>query len=287
MSVTIDRMDNMMYKAESKPITAEQYWALMRGESITSGNETLTVDDGPFHVPSEDLLAERGGPGSGHFGHEGRPGEVGGSKPSGGSESSGEKGRRRVGLTSARPGRPEDQVFQDMEEFAAALAKIQGVENPQVVAGTGGWEGGEEPTWVIEFSGNGQATSLIAQTAKKYDQDGVLLMDPCRADADCSPVVDFHFNSRLSEQQRDQIQQWLVEEGIGGWTWYSNNGKPSLRAVAVPQWGGNSEAHLRATERLKSIFASNDLEFESEIGQALVSVMNKEGQNSYDEYIRD
>jgi hypothetical protein len=57
--------------------------------------------------------------------------------------------------------------------------------------------------------------------------------------------------------------------------------------VAVPQWGGNSEAHLRATERLKSIFASNDLEFESEIGQALVSVMNKEGQNSYDEYIRD
>jgi hypothetical protein len=30
----------------------------------------------------EKVVVERGGPGSGHFGHEGRPGEVGGSKPS-------------------------------------------------------------------------------------------------------------------------------------------------------------------------------------------------------------
>jgi hypothetical protein len=40
----------------------------------------VTGEEFPFDPWDEDLV-ERGGPGSGHFGHEGRPGEVGGSQP--------------------------------------------------------------------------------------------------------------------------------------------------------------------------------------------------------------
>ena len=62
----------------------------------------------------EDLRAvERGGPGSGHFGHEGRPGEVGGSQP--GDFHSGEPPRLLIKA-------PETYSREDAERVADALA---------------------------------------------------------------------------------------------------------------------------------------------------------------------
>jgi len=46
-------------------------------EAYEQNNEDLTA----LYDAEERLLQTRGGPGSGHFGHEGRPGEVGGSEP--------------------------------------------------------------------------------------------------------------------------------------------------------------------------------------------------------------
>ena len=83
MTIIIDRKDGENYKGDgAKPVTAEQYIMLIAGKSVEVGDETWTIDDGPFYVPLE-YLTERGGPGSGHYEHAGRPGEVGGSLPSG------------------------------------------------------------------------------------------------------------------------------------------------------------------------------------------------------------
>lgn len=56
-------------------VSGSQLAALVRGDAIMIGptKRVITLDDGPFVVS--------GGPGSGHRGHAGRPGEVGGSLP--------------------------------------------------------------------------------------------------------------------------------------------------------------------------------------------------------------
>lgn len=58
-------------------VTPDQFKSLLAGESAVVGltRRVVTLADGPFSI--------RGGPGSGFFGHAGRPGEVGGSSPSG------------------------------------------------------------------------------------------------------------------------------------------------------------------------------------------------------------
>lgn len=83
MTWIIDRKDDQKYVGDgAKPVTVEQYASLITGNTVEIDGKTISIDDGPFYVPTDDLT-ERGGPGSGHRGHEGRPGEVGGSLPSG------------------------------------------------------------------------------------------------------------------------------------------------------------------------------------------------------------
>jgi hypothetical protein len=65
-----------------------------RGETIVLGQDYSAVGGPPLHpncrcvlvaeLDEEKMFVQKGGPGSGNFGHEGRPGEVGGSGPGGG-----------------------------------------------------------------------------------------------------------------------------------------------------------------------------------------------------------
>ena len=80
-----------------------------------------------------------------------------------------------MGITSFREGKPLAQVKEDMEELKGALEDA-GARNTSVHLGTGGWEGGEEPTFVTSYE-NGEAVyPTIASLAKKWNQDGVLIM---------------------------------------------------------------------------------------------------------------
>jgi hypothetical protein len=65
-------------QAISIPLFA--YEQLIRGATVVVGGIEYTLDDGPFVVGTP-KLEERGGPGSGHHGHKGRPGKRGGSLP--------------------------------------------------------------------------------------------------------------------------------------------------------------------------------------------------------------
>jgi len=68
------------YTAPQVFVSSEQYEAIARGEAVEVDGQTYKAgDDVYFRVRAN--VVERGGPGSGNFGHEGRPGEVGGSAP--------------------------------------------------------------------------------------------------------------------------------------------------------------------------------------------------------------
>lgn len=77
-------------------------WQLRPVSSFASGTLAEKMPAGIVrHVRKDRMnipLTYRGGPGSGHFGHAGRPGEIGGSQDSGGDAASGEAGRRRKGV---------------------------------------------------------------------------------------------------------------------------------------------------------------------------------------------
>lgn len=77
-------------------------WQLRPVSSFASGTLAEKMPAGIVrHVRKDRMnipLVYRGGPGSGFFGHAGRPGEIGGSADSGGDAASGEAGRRRKGV---------------------------------------------------------------------------------------------------------------------------------------------------------------------------------------------
>lgn len=158
----------------------------------------------------------------------------------------------RIGMTSARQGwtgRPAKQVFTEMRAFERDLKGIKGVTNVSVVPGVGGWEGGSEPSWVVSYRGNGEAKRLVLKTAKQFDQDGILMLHPCRG-ANCDPAVDLRFDKPVGKTGRTLIESVLVGEGLGGWTWLKSGGRSVLRLVSVPAWGGETQKHLASTRRV-------------------------------------
>lgn len=158
----------------------------------------------------------------------------------------------RVGMTSARQGwtgRPARQVFTEMRAFERELRGIKGVTHVSVAPGVGGWDGGSEPSWVVSYRGNGEAKRLVLKTAKQFDQDGVLMLYPCRG-ANCDPAVDLRFDTPLGKSTRAIIESVLVGEGLGGWTWMKSKGHAVLRMVSVPAWGGDAQKHLASTRRV-------------------------------------
>lgn len=78
-AVQVDMRSELVERSNGSGIevSREQFMKLLAGEHILVGKSrrVVTLEDGPFQV--------KGGPGSGHFEHEGRPEKVGGSLPSG------------------------------------------------------------------------------------------------------------------------------------------------------------------------------------------------------------
>jgi GNAT superfamily N-acetyltransferase len=201
----------------------------------------------------------------------------------------------RIGMTSQRPEgdpghQPNREVFQHMGRFTESLKAIPGVSHVSVKPGVGGWEGGSEASWQVYYRGNGRATKLVAETAKKFNQDSVLMLKGChRAELKtpysgekCVPNVELSFASGVSKPMREQIEQVVVEEGITGWTWVKREGKTLLRMVSVPQWGSDPAAHQVQTktisQRLRELGAPNH----RRVRKVRVQVMDRD---SYDRYI--
>ena len=116
-----------------------------------------------------------------------------------------------AGITSARPGKGAVQVRQDMYQFISEMEGAR-VADVDVSMGRGGWEGGWEPTWVTSFNGNGNAVSLLARTAKKHDQDAILIMRRAKkGDKGASPKTSVSFGANLTHPEIEEIEQELAE----------------------------------------------------------------------------
>ncbi|MFA5035710.1 MAG: hypothetical protein WC479_00845 [Candidatus Izemoplasmatales bacterium] len=92
-------------------------------EDILSGKNLHTDNinnDGGYKYINKDLIILKGGAGSGHHGHKGRPGEVGGSLPKGASAA---KKVREVKFLNADevPEEHKNQIRQELEEYADEL----------------------------------------------------------------------------------------------------------------------------------------------------------------------
>lgn len=163
-------------------------------------------------------------------------------------------GVTRVGITSYRAiDKPDhrpvgETVGPDFERFATALRAIPTISHVSVKRGTGAWKGAWEPTWIVGYRGNGEARRLLAETAKRYNQDSVLLMHRSARAKD--PAVELQFSQKVSHAERDAINELLAAEKIGAWTWGRRGINTVLRSVAVPDWGGKADKHLLAMGRV-------------------------------------
>lgn len=210
--------------------------------------------------------------------HYGRPGEVGGSSPRKGGQgaSEGQKGHKQAGITSARPGKKGQQVFEEMKDFEEKLNGISTIRNPSVRPGLGGWEGGREPTWIVEYEGDGEAARLIADTAREHDQDAALIFEEAKGEGG-SPVTDFIIGESVEPDERNEIETAMVESRLGGWTWMrTSDGRRLVRAVSIPQWGGSEEAHRQSVARLQDFFSKIGMEVELSEGRVKVSVLDRD-----------
>jgi hypothetical protein len=229
-----------------------EYEAIIEARYGTGGKEDARW------VTIEDRAVLIGGPGQG--GGESRPAV-------------------RAGVTSARPGKDMEQIRKEMAEFEEMLKQTP-VENLKVQLGTGGWEGGSEPTFVTSYEGNGEALKVLARAGKMWNQDGVLVMQ--RVDEGGEPLSRLSFGQDLSPEQMGAIEKALVRNGLGGWTWGRHEEGTSLMAVNVPQWGGEAESHRQAMANILDTLKQAGLEVQHEEESVLVVTMDED---SYDEYI--
>ena len=213
---------------------------------------------------------------------EGRPVFIGGPGQGGGGSSAGggDKPSFQIGITSARPGKPADQIQRDMEEFGAVMSETP-IENLSVQLGTGGWEGGEEPTFITSYDGNGEALSALAEYGKKWNQDGVLVMQ--RAESGGEPQSRISFNTNLDQNHMAAIEQSMTSQGIGGWTWGHNDNGTMLMAVNITQWGGDATQHRQAIQSLLTDFAGAGMNVDFEELSVLVVAMDA---SNYDDFIK-
>jgi len=222
-------------------------------------------------------LDEFGTPKSGHWKHAGIPGHRGGSARND------EPGTTRVGITSYSTGLKYTSVhavYRDMESFTVKLKEIDGVSNVSVKFGTGVWEGGREPSWVVSYKGNGKAMSLIAQTAKDKGQDGVLILRP-PMEGNAHPIIEMEFEERVKPDNKRAILNTVTSEGLG-LTWYTKGGKQALFVSIVPEFGNKDEQMKVVSDKIRKTLA--DLKLKVSYREGAVSTLVL-GPDSYDKYI--
>lgn len=218
-----------------------------------------------FLVPSR--LEEAEGPGKGWWG------------PPKGTHGTGRQ--VQVGITSARPGKTTEQIEKEMDEFRTLMEETP-VKNLSIQLGTGGWEGGSEPTWVTQYDGDGEAMKVLAQSGKKWDQDAVLVMQHVTEGG--QPQTRLAFAEEIDMPEMREIEKVLVSEGIGGWTWAEGKDGPVLIATSIPQWGGEKAAHLKASSTIWGILKEAGYSVGLKALYVDVTVMERD---TYDDFISD
>jgi hypothetical protein len=154
---------------------------------------------------------------------------------------------------------PLSRIKGDLAELTDALART-GVKDLHSSVGIGGYEGGQEYTFVISYTGNGEARRTIARFAQRWDQDSVLIMQ--RGVKGTSPLCHIAFKEGFGGRSRTKIERMLVNAGFGGWTWYKDGGVRKVALAYVRPWSDMStEKHIQQARKLaKRLGGTFDME---------------------------
>jgi len=257
-------MDREISEEESKISAENEIEESVKSDEDEEENEIAKYRTiGPLRMIARDYPAPHCGP---------PPGERGSSP-----REACAAGTTQAGLTSARPGKEASQIFEDMRKFEGELKAIEGVGDVRITAGLGGWEGGREPTWIIQYKGDGQAAELIGKTAKIHGQDAAILFEEVPEGEEGSPITDFIIDQKIMPDLRDKIEEHAVYAGIMGWTWMRTpDGKRLLRSACIPDYGGTEENHNQSVTRMEEFLKSLNLGVTLNNGRAKIAVLKKE-----------
>lgn len=218
---------------------------------------------------------------------QGRPVYI--TKPRGGPGRAGFGDTVRVGITSFKDdkGQTAKRLEKDMDELKSALEDTP-AHDVTVALGTGGFEGGSEPTFVTQFRGDGEARKALARKAKEWNQDSVIVTTPVKEGG--TPEGRLSFSRALDAAEIEKVNQTILAAsdklgaGIGGWTWAQGKDGPEFIANCIPEWGGNPETHIQAMRAAKEILKKSGLGSTLAEGQAEVEIWERD-KGDYDRII--
>jgi len=210
-------------------------------------------------------LVERGGPGSGHFGHEGRPGKVGGSLPN----------TTGVGLTPSRPGKRAGRIKQQIDKFGAEISKLGDVRTYGYAQGV--YKGQAEDSIQMEYVGDGEMLDRIAEQARQWDQDSAIVYGPNLAVGKDSAVGKLRFSGLPDEALENKLGEVMMQNGIDGWTWVRTKGKATLVVVGIPQFGVTPRDYEKTIRALTAYLKRNSIDHRLNERLVKVAVASKDG----------
>ena len=139
-----------------------------------------------------------------------------------------------------------------------------------------------EGTFVLEYRGNGEATKTIAQAAKQSGQQAAILWHVVpKGTPNVAPVFTWDLKGARPEFV-SRVNRIAAEAGLPGWTWDTYGGR--IRAGAVPQWQEPGD-FMKAAVSFERALRANNIQSRRTGERAVVTLMQSEGENSYDRFI--
>jgi hypothetical protein len=88
----------------------------------------------------------------------------------------------------------------------------------------------------------------------------------------------------LSEPEIREIEQIVVDEGLGGWTWSEVTGTPALQIQHVPNWSDKTAQEFEAMGR--SLVSILEDSYEVEVTELPADVTTLD-EGNYDDFIQE
>ena len=178
---------------------------------------------------------------------------------------------RRIGAVDQRA--HSARIKRDFKKYVAELEKIPTVKVLTKKFGEGGSEWGPEPTFTVQYKGNGEARRVSAKFARGgtdvlgrrgNPQDAMFVMKTVPHSfksrnwyqSDAAPRITIK-TKYVTLEEKKAIEKNLTKAGIGGWTWSTQNGQSVLRLDWVEKYayGQTTTQWMKAANSAPAIVA--------------------------------
>ena len=178
---------------------------------------------------------------------------------------------RRIGAVDKKA--HSARIKADFKKYVAELEKIPTVKVLTKKFGEGGSEWGPEPTFTVQYKGNGEARRVSAKFARGgtdvlgqrgNPQDAMFVMKTVPHSfksrnwyqSDAAPRITIK-TKYVTLQEKAAIESGLTKAGIGGWTWSTQNGQSVLRLDWVEKYanGQTTTQWMKAANSAPAIVA--------------------------------